>query len=809
MEASLLKLRKPARAGRLVALATLPVALVLGAVPTMATPASDGGQVVPDRASSTDQNGVALMRLLVADRGEIDLLTSIGVDLAEYTRPVANGIEVHAILSPEESEALREMGFNVLGAISDQDDYNENIAEREEIIAAVEAVSDQVDTLTVLRAEWFTSLDDNQFLSFEVKSSAGIDAQTIITASWDSGPGTAPGSGGTATMARFTDAGQYMYHRFSRPIAFTGAKPDKVVFTSSKGGTAKASVKRWLGTKQTPDEHYLTDFVDHYMDPTEVTERIVSLAAEFPKLTQIIDLPYLTNGYRRHAQAQFGTGNASIFYVTSKAWGHEGGNDITLSVVDPGAADQPLTVSVTDKAIVVSLATDGSGARTSTAAEVVAALNNDPASSALLTASTYRGNAGAGLVAPAGVTRLTDNLKAPAHVSREPFQVKALRIGRAKDGSKPGVFLYCQEHAREWVTPLTCLETAERLLRNYETDTKTRNLVNGLDIFIMPVVNPDGGHYSMYDYNMQRRNMTNHCAANASDPGYRNSWGVDLNRNFTVGSLFDGYSGASASCTSDTYAGPAELSEPESRNTVWLVENFPNIKFSMNTHSYGGYFMWAPGAYKSAGRQALPRPDYGTESFFWQSSEKVLKGVQSWRGTAIHPGRTGPINDVLYSAAGNSGDEFWYNRGIIAWSFEVGADKYNPATGSWSAVGFQPAWAEGHEEAMEFSSGQIAILEVAKKHAADKTAPNSELLVKSKGAGTTTFTFKVDEAANIYYTLDGSEPTTSSAKLGTSGDREGAERITINAKTTVKWFAVDMAGNAEAVQERVLNVPKS
>ena len=38
--------------------------------------------------------------------------------------------------------------------------------------------------------------------------------------------------------------------------------------------------------------------------------------------------------------------------------------------------------------------------------------------------------------------------------------------------------------------------------------------------------------------------------------------------------------------------------------------------------------------------------------------------------------RTGPIADVLYSAAGNSADEHWYNRDVIAYSFETGADRF-------------------------------------------------------------------------------------------------------------------------------------
>ncbi|WP_248965141.1 hypothetical protein [Sphaerisporangium perillae] len=52
---------------------------------------------------------------------------------------------------------------------------------------------------------------------------------------------------------------------------------------------------------------------------------------------------------------------------------------------------------------------------------------------------------------------------------------------------------------------------------------------------------------------------------------------------------------------------------------------------------------------------------------------------------------------MLYSAAGNSADEHWFNRGIIGWDFEVGADVYDQATGQFQAAGFQPPFAEGHE----------------------------------------------------------------------------------------------------------------
>ncbi|MEU5720750.1 M14 family zinc carboxypeptidase [Micromonospora sp. NPDC047738] len=788
--------RKSVRTGRWLALLALPLALAFSA-PGLAM--TSDGEVAPDRVSSGAQNGVGLMRIVVADKSGIDQLNELGVDLAEYVKPVDNGIEVHAILSPEESQALRDMGFDVQDAISDQNDYAENMTERAATMRALTAAAASTDTLTMLRAEWFTSLENQLFLNIEVKSSAGTDSTTVLTASWDSGAGTEIGSGGTATMSRFTDAGQYMYHRFSNPVAISAA-PAKATITSNKGGSVTVDVSKWLGSprKVTGNHPYVSDFVDHYMDATEVTARISSLAAEFPKLTQLIDLPYKTNGYRRQAQAQFGTASASIVYVTSKAYGSEGGNDITMSLVNPGVANAPLTVGVSGRAVTVNLATNGSGAISSTAAQVVAAVNGNADAAKLLTASTYRGNVGAGVVAAAAVTRLTDNLKAPASVSRDPFQMKALRIGKQRDGSKVGVFLYCQEHAREWVTPLVCVETAERLLRNYAKDPNTRKLVDDLDIFILPTVNPDGSHYSMYDYNMQRRNMTNYCPATSADPANRNAWGVDLNRNFSIGSVYDGYNGGSTSCTSDTYAGPSKLSEPEARNEVWLVDTFPNIKFAMNNHSYGGYFMWPPGAYKTAGREVLPRVDQGTEAFFWTSSDYILSRVQEHRGTGIWPGRTGPVTDVLYSAAGNSADEHWYNRGIIGWDFEVGADVYNPTTKRFTAVGFQPSFAEGHEEAMEFANGNIAILDVARSYATDKLQPRSELKTVKQEPGATTFTFTTSEPANVYYTLDGSRPTFDSPKLALAGMREGNQTLTVKGNTTVNWFSIDIAGNVES-----------
>lgn len=778
---------------RLSVAATAAVCAVL-----LVTPAS--AAVLPTSAPG-DDGGVELIRLpdeeasvvevLLADTAELDRLVATGVDLDHHVSHTARGIVAHAVITPSEVAALKANGFRVGEVLFDPEDSRERVEEREATIAA-HIAENQAFTATlvddptakdikIIRADYYTS-GTSQVLSVEAKWAQGQTSTASLTVLRDSGPGTPMGSGGSQTLSRFVDAGVYLYHRGAATVT---VRPDRIQITSPTGDVATAQVTEWLPIPEDDPEGpgYLKDFVTSYLTPTELYDRIKQLAAEFPHLAEIVELPYRTNGYRRKAQAVLGTENASRVAIDSKAWGHEGGNDISVELAHPGAANQPLTVSVNGTDIRVSLATNASGAVTSTAAEVVAALN--ASAGHLIVAYTYRGNAGAGVVAPAPRTMLTDGLHAPASVSRDPHPVYAIRIGKFRDGSKLGVLAYAQEHAREWVPPLVTIETAERLLRNYAHDGRTKQLLNNLDIWIVPSINPDGGHYSFYDFNSQRKNMTNHCPLTGpADALARNSWGVDNNRNYTEYSLFDGYSGASSSCTSGTYAGPSELSEPENKNLDWLAQR-PNIKFAMNLHSSGNYFMWSPGAYALPGRISAPRPTLAEESFFWGASSRILTAIKRYRNMAVTPARTGPISDVLYSAAGNSGDMLWYKYGIYAWNFEVGTS-------------FQPAWPEAHAETMEFANGLVELMRVAHDFDTDHQRPTSTLSVTpSAQPGMVNVQFAVSEPAAVFYTLDGTAPTYSSTLYASAGIREGGEILTVPVGTRIHWFSVDAAGNVE------------
>ena len=102
------------------------------------------------------------------------------------------------------------------------------------------------------------------------------------------------------TQTCITAATPYMYHRHL--VRVTTVEPKTVRVASSAGGVDEAPVTEWVGTTRPPHAAgYLRGFFTRYMDPTEITDRFVSLAGEFSNLAEIVNLPNLTHGYRRKA----------------------------------------------------------------------------------------------------------------------------------------------------------------------------------------------------------------------------------------------------------------------------------------------------------------------------------------------------------------------------------------------------------------------------------------------------------------------------------------------------------------------------
>jgi len=142
------------------------------------------------------------------------------------------------------------------------------------------------------------------------------------------------------------------------------------------------------------------------------------------------------------------------------------------------------------------------------------------------------------------------------------------------------VFLGCH-HAREWISVEVPLYIAQYLADNYETDAEVKHLVDNCEIWIVPVVNPDGYEYSRTRDRMWRKNRRDNGDG---------TFGVDLNRNYdSMWGTVDAPSRTSAI----TYCGPNAFSEPETQAVRDLVRTY-DFRILMSYHSFwqAFYYPW-------------------------------------------------------------------------------------------------------------------------------------------------------------------------------------------------------------------------
>eukprot|EP01062_Namystynia_karyoxenos_P021874 TRINITY_DN18348_c0_g1_i1.p1 TRINITY_DN18348_c0_g1~~TRINITY_DN18348_c0_g1_i1.p1 ORF type:complete len:477 (+),score=165.41 TRINITY_DN18348_c0_g1_i1:194-1432(+) len=147
--------------------------------------------------------------------------------------------------------------------------------------------------------------------------------------------------------------------------------------------------------------------------------------------------------------------------------------------------------------------------------------------------------------------------------------------------NKDAIYLQCGIHAREWISPATCMYFTEKILNAIANgDAAVTALLNRIDIYLVPVANPDGYSYTFTGQRLWRKNRR------ANKDG---TFGVDLNRNWDDGHW--GVCGASSSPSSDTYKGTAPFSEPETQNVRNFFQRLAgdgvHIQSGIDFHSYG------------------------------------------------------------------------------------------------------------------------------------------------------------------------------------------------------------------------------
>jgi len=139
-------------------------------------------------------------------------------------------------------------------------------------------------------------------------------------------------------------------------------------------------------------------------------------------------------------------------------------------------------------------------------------------------------------------------------------------------GNKPAMWIDGGIHAREWITHAAVTWVLKELVEN---DADHADLLENLDWYILPCVNPDGYLYTQTNNRLWRKTRS---------PNDGGCVGTDANRNW---GYHWGTGGSSSDGCSDTYMGSEAFSEIETKNVRdWLTNNKDAIKFYNNVHSY-------------------------------------------------------------------------------------------------------------------------------------------------------------------------------------------------------------------------------
>jgi carboxypeptidase T len=167
------------------------------------------------------------------------------------------------------------------------------------------------------------------------------------------------------------------------------------------------------------------------------------------------------------------------------------------------------------------------------------------------------------------------------------------------DEDEPEVLYMGNHHARELMSVEIPLLFAKYLLENYGIDPEVTDLVNGREIYVVPMVNPDGhvyvenNHSGSPNYWWRKNRRLNPDLT---------SYGVDLNRNYGYEWGHDNI-GSTPVQSGITYRGTAPFSEPETQAIRDLVEA-REFATAFSYHSYGQLLLF-PWSY-----ERLNTPDH-------------------------------------------------------------------------------------------------------------------------------------------------------------------------------------------------------
>ncbi len=162
----------------------------------------------------------------------------------------------------------------------------------------------------------------------------------------------------------------------------------------------------------------------------------------------------------------------------------------------------------------------------------------------------------------------------------------------ATDENEPEVLFDSLHHAREHLSVEQDLAILRWLTTGYGTDPRVTRLVDRREIFIIFMVNPDGGEYDLTGSPYRGWRKNRQPTPNSSQIG------TDVNRNY--GYHWACCGGSSGNPSSLTYRGWKGFSAPESRAVAnfissRVIDGRQQIKAAITFHTAGEQILWPYG----------------------------------------------------------------------------------------------------------------------------------------------------------------------------------------------------------------------
>ena len=218
--------------------------------------------------------------------------------------------------------------------------------------------------------------------------------------------------------------------------------------------------------------------------------------------------------------------------------------------------------------------------------------------------------------------------------SLEGRTVRGIKLGRPANG-KAALLLTGTMHAREWLSPMTVMCIADRLLADVD-------LLETIDVYVIPVLNPDGYVWSWEGDRYWRKNT-------------RGGYGVDLNRNW--GYEWGG-EGASPNPSDENYHGDGPFSEPETQIARDFIVAHSELVAHIDFHSYAELVIY-PWGYGYE-----PAPD---EPQLASLADSMATALNATHGHAFQPIQGADF----YPAAGAVDDWAYGSAGMMAFTIEL------------------------------------------------------------------------------------------------------------------------------------------